>query len=248
VSSALHSLGFRWSSRHLPVMSEQAWEETTGDASALARDERGDETLRSADGSTVIKVFRLKRLISSALWRPYALRFVENAAELARRGIAGPDVTGVWRRERVDRHLVTYRWREGRELRGALAAADAAPLAADFGRFLALMHERGAHFRTLHLGNVLVTPQGFSLIDIVDVRCYAGPVPVAKRGHDVRHACAAYEEDAAALERHAAGFLRAYFGACTLDDGDRIEAWAGFPRRITTASGLDAPPGPTHDP
>jgi hypothetical protein len=48
-------------------------------ATVLEADGFGDKVLRLADG-TMLKLFRRKRLFSSAAWYPYAQRFADNAS------------------------------------------------------------------------------------------------------------------------------------------------------------------------
>ena len=46
-----------------------------------------------------------------------------------------------------------------------------------FGAFLAHLHQSGVYFRSLHLGNVLYTPDGdFGLIDFLDIRFKSRPL------------------------------------------------------------------------
>ena len=52
------------------------------DARVLEYDRHGDKVLQLADGS-YLKLFRRKRLLSSAAWYPYAKRFADNALALA---------------------------------------------------------------------------------------------------------------------------------------------------------------------
>ena len=75
------------------------------DARVLTRDRYGDKVLALADG-TILKLFRRKRLISSAAWYPYARRFADNARALAARGIPCPEVTGLYRLPSVRRDAV----------------------------------------------------------------------------------------------------------------------------------------------
>jgi hypothetical protein len=46
-------------------------------AEVLEADRHGDKVLRLTDG-TMLKLFRRKRVLSSALWAPYAQRFADN--------------------------------------------------------------------------------------------------------------------------------------------------------------------------
>ena len=57
-----------------------------------------------------------------------------------------------------------------------------------FGKFLALLHEQGVYFRSLHLGNVLLMDDGeFGLIDIADLHLYPSPLRLALRQRNLRH-------------------------------------------------------------
>ncbi|MBS3810170.1 MAG: hypothetical protein KGY38_08455 [Desulfobacterales bacterium] len=56
-------------------------------AHVLSRDFFGDKVLRLRDGS-MLKLFRVKRLFSSARVRPYSLRFVRNAEKLNQMNIS----------------------------------------------------------------------------------------------------------------------------------------------------------------
>jgi len=57
-----------------------------------------------------------------------------------------------------------------------------------FGKFLALLHDKGVYFRSLHLGNVLLMDDGeFALIDIADLHLYPSPLRIALRQRNLRH-------------------------------------------------------------
>jgi phage gp46-like protein len=60
------------------TLSHDAYLALRADATVLERDLHGDKVLQLADGS-YLKLFRRKRLISSAAWYPYAQRFADNA-------------------------------------------------------------------------------------------------------------------------------------------------------------------------
>lgn len=159
-------------------------------AQVLEADRHGDKVLRLADG-TYLKLFRRKRLFSSAAWYPYARRFADNAVALAQRGIPCPEVLAVYRVRAIRRHAVHYRPLAGRTLREVIASGEAEPgLRERFGAFVARLHGFGVYFRSLHLGNVVLTPHDqLGLIDIADlviVRSGVGPRLLAR---NVRHLC-----------------------------------------------------------
>lgn len=85
-------------------------------AEVLEADGHGDKVLRLRDGS-FLKLFRRKRLISSAALFPYAERFAHNASELARRGIVCPKVLDVLRIPHIQRDAVHYEPLPGQTLR-----------------------------------------------------------------------------------------------------------------------------------
>lgn len=143
-------------------------------ADVLEADSFGEKVLRLADG-TILKLFRRKRLLSSAAWYPYAQRFADNAVAMRRRGIAVPEIIAVVRIPGIARDAVHYHPLPGDSLRQLLRAGIDADtrqqLRSAFSRFVIELHEKGVYFRSLHLGNVLHLPDGhFGLIDIADAR------------------------------------------------------------------------------
>ena len=150
-------------------------------ANVVEADSSGDKVLLLPDGSYV-KLFRRKRLISSAAWSPYAQRFADNAIALARRHIPCPRVIEVYRIPSIERDAVHYHPLRGDTLRALVRGQSmddesVAYLRDAFNRFVRRLHDQGIYFRSLHLGNVVLTPQGeLGLIDISDIRVHRGPL------------------------------------------------------------------------
>jgi hypothetical protein len=166
----------------LETISEDAYLRLREGAAVIESDGHGEKVLRLPDGS-YLKLFRRKRLISSAAWYPYAQRFADNAAALRRRGIPCPEVTGVYRIPAIRRDAVRYRPLPGTILRQACKAGTAPErLPERLGRFVAALHAAGVYFRSLHLGNVVITPGGeLGLIDIADLRAHDRPLRAGER-------------------------------------------------------------------
>lgn len=201
--SPLLALAWRVSSHGLPRVTERAWDDWVRGARVLAEDRLGCRTMLAGDGAHVVKEIGLRRAMSSAVLRPYALRFAENASELLRRGVAAPEVVAVFRRDPERRHVVVYRFREGRELLATLREADAAAreaLLERFGRFVAELHAGGIEARALHFGNVLRCGDGsFALIDVVDVRFARRPMGARARERSLGYASRHSDEERAIL-------------------------------------------------
>lgn len=157
-------------------------------AHVLERDRHGDKVLQLSDGS-YLKLFRRKRLISSTAWYPYARRFADNAQALAERNIPCPRVIGLYRIPGANRDAVHYHPLAGRTLRELIrSGADTAGLREQLGRFVAGLHEAGIYFRSLHLGNIVLTPDGrLGLIDIADLRAGRNPLPLHRRRRNLQH-------------------------------------------------------------
>lgn len=140
-------------------------------ARVLEADGSGDKVLRLRDGR-MLKLFRRKRLLSSALLFPYAQRFARNAAMLHEKRIPAPEVIDTFRIPSIQRDAVYYSPLPGETLRQLLDDQDQAQtLRAELGRFVAHLHDLGIYFRSLHLGNVVLTPDNqLGLIDIADLQ------------------------------------------------------------------------------
>lgn len=159
-------------------------------ATVLEFDLLGDKVLRLADG-TMLKLFRRKRLLTSAALFPYAGRFARNAQALAKAGVAVPKVLAVLRVPELARDLVHYQPLAGTTLRdlarAGLSPEDKQQLRDRLTRFIIHLHDKGIYFRSLHIGNVVVTPDGrFGLIDFSDLRIYPWSLGKYLRARNMR--------------------------------------------------------------
>ncbi|RON25472.1 MULTISPECIES: toluene tolerance protein [Pseudomonas] len=156
-------------------------------ADVLEADGKGDKVLCLADGS-MLKLFRRKRLLTSALWAPYARRFTDNCRALHERNIGCPTVRQIYRIPSIERDAVHYDPLPGRTLRQLLGTDNNEFLRAQLGEFIAHLHEDGIYFRSAHLGNVVLTPENtLGLIDIADLRAYRKPLRKGLRLRNFKH-------------------------------------------------------------
>lgn len=210
----IESLLFR-----MHTVSEIEFEALICGAKLIEQDRRGPKVYESVDGK-VIKLFRVKRWLSSNLVCPYALRFKRNAEHLAMLGIPSLHVELAGKVPHLDRQIVVYPWLPGDPLRHALRNAtpqEAMRLMQSMGSFLALIHEKGVYFRSIHFGNVLVSGNDdvISLIDILDLKVCGGPLGAARRRRNFNHMIR-YEEDRQNLRKQWTSFSSGY-QACVLE-------------------------------
>jgi tRNA A-37 threonylcarbamoyl transferase component Bud32 len=154
----------------------------------LEADRHGAKLIALGDGR-YLKLFRRKRLLSSALMRPYSWRFQRNARRLAALGIPTVAPEALLRIPHLRRTAVLYRPLAGRTLRELLDAEPGGEhWIAEFGRFLGQLHRQGVYFRSLHFGNLVVTETGaFGLIDVADLEFRAAPLPPSLVVRNLRH-------------------------------------------------------------
>ncbi|MDR0440171.1 MAG: lipopolysaccharide kinase InaA family protein [Candidatus Accumulibacter sp.] len=159
-------------------------------AETIEADSFGEKVLRLADGN-FLKLFRRKRLITSAAWYPYALRFADNAEALSALGIPAPRVIAAYRVPSLKRDAVHYLPLAGTTLRALVQCGFDAEsehrLKRLFTDFVIRLHSLGIYFRSLHLGNVVLTPAGeLGLIDFSDLRIYRRPLPAFMRRRNLK--------------------------------------------------------------
>ncbi|WP_019364019.1 lipopolysaccharide kinase InaA family protein [Pseudomonas sp.] len=163
-------------------------------AHVIEADQYGDKVLQLTDGS-FLKLFRRKRLLTSAAFYPYAQRFADNASQLQRRHIQTPTIIEVYRVAAIERDIVHYSPLPGQTIRQLFNNDEPEKLKTELGRFVALLHEQGVYFRSLHLGNIVQTPEyELGLIDIADLRCQSRPLSQRLRLRNFNHLLR-YEND-----------------------------------------------------
>lgn len=153
----------------------------------LEEDRYGVKVLLTNDDK-IIKVFRLKRYFSTALFSPYAQRFKDNAEKLAQLGITTVAVERIAHCPELKKHLIIYPLIKGDTLRDLLHQQFSASLIEQLADFIAKLHESGVYFRSLHLGNILQTEnKQLALIDIADLRFVGKPLTINLRIRNFAH-------------------------------------------------------------
>jgi tRNA A-37 threonylcarbamoyl transferase component Bud32 len=193
-------------------LNHSTYMEMRENAKVLEADRSGDKVLQLRDGR-FLKLFRRKRLLTSAALYPYAQRFADNAKVLQQSEIPCPDILAVYRIASIERDAVYYTPLAGNTLRQLMDLSDQTQaLRFQLGSFVAQLHAARVYFRSLHLGNVVLTPEGsLGLIDIADLKYQRSTLSPRKRLRNFRHMLR-YEEDCQWLLGHDSGktFLTAY--------------------------------------
>lgn len=198
---------------------DPSFQSLTHDAEVIEADAHGPKVLLLSDGS-YLKVFRRKRLLSSALWSPYAQRFADNATKLKALGIPCPSVLRVYHFAIINTHVVHYLPLPGQTLRHVIRhttdARDLHTLRQQLGPFVASLHEQGVYFRSIHLGNVILGDDGrLGLIDIADMKIHRCKLSSAHRKRNLAHLLRYAEDCAWLLADGGRAFAQAYTAVST---------------------------------
>ncbi len=194
-------------------------------AKTIEEDGLGVKVARLEDGD-FLKLYRRKRLLSSDLWNLPAQRFAANAQGLLRLGIAAPKVLDVLIINQCRLSAVRYQPLPGDTLRNQLGQLDTmarAELVMAFGTFLGELHQRGVYFRSLHLGNVLLLPDGsFGLIDLSDMKLEGSPLAPWKRRRNLQHILRYAEDIHWLTQQHLDNWLDGYARSVDQRDAARF--------------------------
>ena len=155
----------------------------------IEQDGFGDKVMILQDG-TFLKLFRRKRLITSAAIWPYAQRFADNAKKLEKLGIPCPQIIQVYRIPSIERDAVHYHPLPGTTLRDLHSGETEYPndLRERFLKFVDHIQDLGVYFRSIHLGNVVLTPDNeLGLIDISDMKIFRRPLSQWQRKRNLVH-------------------------------------------------------------
>lgn len=187
------------------------------DAKVIEEDGYGLKVARLADGD-FLKLYRRKRLMSSALWAAPAQRFADNARRLQQLGLTAPAIVDTLLIPQRKLNGVRYQPLPGQTLRDywrSLGPQKRDGEVERFGAFLGQLHQLGVYFRSLHLGNVLHLPnRRFGLIDLSDMTISGKPLGRWKRKRNLQHMLR-YKEDSAWLTQdHRTALLRGYCQQC----------------------------------
>lgn len=192
----------------------------------IEQDGYGVKVARLKDGD-FLKLYRRKRLLSSALWALPAKLFARNAQRLQTLGFVAPAITDLLVIPARQLNAVRYRPLPGKTLRQhwkTLAAVDRQQEVQRFGSFLGELHEKGIYFRSLHLGNVLILPDDrLGLIDLSDMQIGRQALSHWKRARNLQHMLRYAEDRSWLAEQHRAALLAGYRQRCGDIFADRLE-------------------------
>lgn len=189
----------------------------TKNAKVLADDEHGKKVLELPD-QTVIKLFRVKRLISQATIYSPARRFANNAKRLHALKIPTITVIDLYKIKSIKRTAVHYQQLKGLTVRDYLKQNPVEDeFLAQLGQFIAHLHSKGIFFRSAHFGNIVYTPdKQFGLIDISDMNISRFSLSMFKRLRNLKHIFRIHED--IDFIKHSQAIEKSYLSHCQINN------------------------------
>lgn len=207
----------------MKTLDKEQYQALREDAEILAADDHGDKVLKLKNGQ-IMKLFRRKRLFSSALIYPYGKRFADNVKRLKKLAVPTVSKLDLFRIPSISRIAVVYQPLPGDSLDDLIQQNNFNENhIQQFAAFLAQLHTQGVYFRSIHLGNVINTPEDkLGLIDVSDMKIYRRALPASLCARNMRHFCR-YPEHVAALFPDGGRnvFLTSYLTSLNISDNKK---------------------------
>jgi len=211
-------------------ISQEEFKKLLGSGEVLERDRYGIKVVET-DDSHIIKTFRLKRLLSSAFFYPYAQRFKNNSKKLLQKGFKTVSVERIGYCREEKRYLVIYPKLAGETLRAIFEAEpkNTQKRLTELARLIAQLHKEGVLFRSLHLGNILLlSDQTLGIIDLSDMKIFSSPLSLQQRIRNFNHLLR-YPQDCKIIDQFGmTRFLTAYCEAAELGTDEQKRLFSEF--------------------
>jgi len=159
------------------IVSAQELENWLASGKVLEKDGRGPKVVALPDGQ-FLKIFHTRRHPLLARLRPAAPRFARNIERLRQLAIPAPRVTEqFWLDKACTLSACLYEPLPGESIEQLYRQQPEKidRLLPELADFIRQLHRQGIYFRSLHLGNIILLPQGgFGLIDALDMQFKRG--------------------------------------------------------------------------
>jgi tRNA A-37 threonylcarbamoyl transferase component Bud32 len=216
------SMGFSFIKRYQKSreLDETQFRQWCASAEILEQDAHGLKVLRLESGD-ILKIFRVKRLISSARLYSYARRFCRNANRLAELNIPTVTVKQLYHFSDSTNTAVLYAPLQGKTFYDLLRANQLnESCLMQLGNFVATLHDLGIYFRSLHFGNVVLTDdKKLGLIDIADMRFFTRGLGTSRRLRNFRQFDRAKQGTLLLDSEEKKMMLRGYFETSKISSG-----------------------------
>lgn len=170
-------------------LTQESFQRLIQGAQTVEEDSYGPKVYRFQNGD-YLKLFRRKRLISSALLMPYSVRFWRNAIRLKQLGIPTVTPLELFKLPKTEWTAVRYQALAGITLKSVYEREHKLS-DSQFEQLVELfrtLHRKGIYFRSMHLGNIVLTEdEQLGLIDIADLTFQSSTLSRNKSRRNLAH-------------------------------------------------------------
>ncbi|MBX9586349.1 MAG: hypothetical protein K2X50_03740 [Gammaproteobacteria bacterium] len=199
-----------------PILQEQDYLKLTDGASLVKRTRTKIRLLLSQDGKIIKHIYKRKLLSSSTLW-PYATRFIKNAQYLQSKNILVPEIRAVYFYPKLNCDILIYDYVDGRTLYDVARDRDLS-FFPQFVEYVAQLHKLGIYFQDIHLDNIVVNNNIFTLLDLESIQIKRRSLSKSLRARNLVHLFNKKEDIPFYNQFGLENFLNQYFDLACLSE------------------------------
>ncbi len=199
-----------------PILQDQDYLKLTEGASLVKRTRTKIRLLLSRDGKIIKHIYKRKLLSSSTIW-PYATRFINNAQYLRSRNILVPDIRSVFYYPTLNCDILIYDYVDGRTLYD-MARDNDLSFFPRFVEYVAQLHKLGIYFQDIHLDNIVVKDNTFTLLDLESIQIKRRSLTKSLRARNLVHLFNKKEDIPFYHQFGVENFLNQYYDLACLSD------------------------------
>jgi len=197
-----------------PVLHEQDYLKLTDGAELVKRTRTKIRLLLSAENKIIKHIYRRRFLSTSTIW-PYASRFIKNAKHLKSKNILVPEINAVYFYPKLNCDIILYDYVEGKTLY-QLACDNDLSFFPKLIHYVAHLHHLGIEFKDIHLSNIVLKEDAFTLLDLESIRYQRKPLNVKQRARNLAYLFSRKEDITLYKQFGLDRFLSGYFELTSL--------------------------------
>ena len=168
-----------------PLLTDSEYAKLTENAKLVKRTRTKIRLLLSQDNNIIKHIYKRKLLSSSTIW-PYITRFIKNAKYLKSKNISVPNVHAAYFYPTLNCYILIYDYVEQPTLHN-IAKNDDFSFFPKLAKFITELHAMGVFFKDIHLDNIIMNDNEFTLLDLESLQYQRRPLTLRQRARNLAH-------------------------------------------------------------
>lgn len=202
-----------------PILLEKDYLNLTEGAKLIKRTRTKLRLLLSTENKIIKHIYKRKWFSTATLW-PYATRFINNAKRLKSKNILVPEINAVYFYPKLNCDILIYDYVDGPTLYD-IACNNDLSFMPKFAHYIAMLHDLGIYFKDLHLGNIVVKNDSYTLLDLESIHCKRRALTLTQRAQNLKYMFSIKEHVQFYQQFGADKFLDEYYKAVSQSDRSR---------------------------